>query len=123
MFSNSALLLFWSVTFALLTWWSSGTLTHACNKQNWRSSVGINVCRSFKALFTFTCVGLASTGLATYLDFRIYRKSTRLGKYGQMQAEDKLQDDDQKAGLDVSDALLAPRKAYQRESSFTKEDD
>jgi MFS family permease len=58
MITNSILLVIWAVGFALYTWWSSGTLTHACNKQNWRNSIGIRVCQLFKVLFTFTLVGL-----------------------------------------------------------------
>jgi hypothetical protein len=58
MISNSILFLLWSVGFALFTWWSSGTLTHACNKRNWGSSIGIRICQYFKVLFTFTLLGL-----------------------------------------------------------------
>jgi hypothetical protein len=58
MISNSVLLLLWSVGFALFTWWSSQTITHACNRQNWGSTIGIRICQYFKVTFSFTLIGL-----------------------------------------------------------------
>ena len=55
---NGCLLVLWSVSFALLSWWSSGTLSHVCNKSNWEDETGIMVCRIYKALFAFTLLGL-----------------------------------------------------------------
>ncbi|KAF1850464.1 uncharacterized protein K460DRAFT_16081 [Cucurbitaria berberidis CBS 394.84] len=110
MFSNSFLLLLWTVSFVLFTWWSSGMLTHTCNKGNWRSSVGINICRLFKALFAFTCVGLVSTLLATHLDLRVYRDDTRSSKYEQI--ETKTLDVDQTHTAYGEDEVAAPRETY-----------
>lgn len=58
LFLNSGLLAIWTVGFALLTWWSSSTLGHVCNKVNWHNSDGIMVCRIYKALFAFSMLGL-----------------------------------------------------------------
>ncbi|KAF1911086.1 hypothetical protein BDU57DRAFT_598853 [Ampelomyces quisqualis] len=113
MITNSVLLLIWAVGFALYTWWSSGTLTHACNKQNWGNSIGIRVCQLFKVLFTFTIVGLVSTALATYLDYRVYRGFTRLGKY------DKMQGSGNTKGVNEPNEVLSnsneePKKGYEK---------
>lgn len=55
---NSGLCLIWAVGFALLTWYSSYTLFHFCDKENWHEDAGIMVCRIYKALFTFSLTGL-----------------------------------------------------------------
>ena len=55
---NSALCTIWAVGFALLSWWSSSTLTHACNYDKWNEDTGIMVCRIYKALFAFSMLGL-----------------------------------------------------------------
>lgn len=55
---NSGLLVLWAVSWALLTWWMSGTLANACDVRHWNEDVGIMVCRIYKALFTFALLGL-----------------------------------------------------------------
>ena len=85
LFLNSVLLVPWTVGFALLSWWSSGTLTHVCNVDNWHDDVGIMVCRIYKALFAFALLGFVSTVGALALDIIVYRRHTRLGVYNPMQ--------------------------------------
>ncbi|ORY17432.1 hypothetical protein BCR34DRAFT_37955 [Clohesyomyces aquaticus] len=101
---NSVLSLLWTVGFALLTWWSSGTLSHVCNRKNWDNETGVSICRTYKALFAFSLLGLyvstsavnlkdditdpqtsLSTLLALGLDIRTHRQSTQRGKYNAMQ--------------------------------------
>jgi len=48
----------WALSWSLLTWNMSGTLTHTCNTENWNDTSGIMICRIYKALFTFALVGL-----------------------------------------------------------------
>ena len=55
---NSFLAILWSLSWALLTWYMSGTLANKCDVGHWNEDVGIMVCRIYKALFTFTLVGL-----------------------------------------------------------------
>jgi len=88
---NAALLLLWSVGFALLAWWSSGTLSHVCNKSNWEDETGIMICRIYKALFSFTLLGFVSTLAAACLDVYVFRRATARGKYNQMQNVDHKQ--------------------------------
>jgi hypothetical protein len=61
---NSSLALLWAVGFSLLSWWSAGTLAHVCNTDNWEDDMGVLVCRMYKALFSFSLMGLLSTLLA-----------------------------------------------------------
>lgn len=82
---NSALALVWAVSFSLLSWWSSGTLTHVCNIDNWDDDVGISVCRLYKALFSFALLGLVSTLAALLLDVRVQRSATKRGRFQQLQ--------------------------------------
>jgi len=86
---NGCLLVLWSVGFALLSWWSSGTLSHVCNKSNWEDETGIMVCRIYKALFAFTLLGFVSTFAAALLDVFVFRRATTRGKYNQMQNFDE----------------------------------
>jgi len=88
---NAGLLLLWSVGFALLAWWSSGTLSHVCNKSNWEDETGIMICRIYKALFSFTLLGFVSTLAAACLDVYVFRRATARGKYNQMQNVDHKQ--------------------------------
>jgi hypothetical protein len=81
---NSALALLWVVSFSLLSWWSSGTLSHACSRDNWDSEVGISVCRLYKALFSFSLLGLLSTLVALALDVHVQRQATARGRFQQI---------------------------------------
>ncbi|OJD36651.1 marvel domain-containing protein 2 [Diplodia corticola] len=81
---NSGLLVIWTLGFALLSWWSSGTMGHVCNKANWHDDDGIMICRIYKALFSFSLLGLVSTLAALLLDIYVFKRSTRRGKYNQM---------------------------------------
>lgn len=55
---NGFLALIWAVSWALLTWWMSPTLTHYCDVEHWQEDAGIMVCRIYKALFAFAFLGL-----------------------------------------------------------------
>ena len=65
---NSFLLILWALSWSLLTWFMSGTLSHMCDVENWHEDVGIMVCRIYKALFTFTLVGLYVCRQSVYLE-------------------------------------------------------
>ncbi|KAF1850303.1 uncharacterized protein K460DRAFT_273142 [Cucurbitaria berberidis CBS 394.84] len=82
---NGALTLLWSVAFSLLSWWSSSTLSHVCNVDNWEDELGISVCRLYKALFSFALLGLVATLLALLLDVRVQRNATQRGTFQQLQ--------------------------------------
>lgn len=78
---NAALLLLWAVSFALLSWWSAGTLRHVCTRANWDDDTGISICRTYKALFSFALLGLVATGAALFLDIKAQRGATSRGKF------------------------------------------
>jgi len=82
---NSALALLWAVSFGLLSWWSSGTLSHVCNVDNWDSELGISVCRLYKALFSFSLLGLVATLVALGLDIHVQRQANVRGRFQQVQ--------------------------------------
>ncbi|KAF2117064.1 hypothetical protein BDV96DRAFT_489979 [Lophiotrema nucula] len=85
---NSVLFVLWALGFALLTWWSSSTLSHVCNRANWDTETGVSICRIYKALFSFALLGVLSTLLALALDVHVYRGSTRRGKFTALQNMD-----------------------------------
>ncbi|KAH7381456.1 hypothetical protein DE146DRAFT_286708 [Phaeosphaeria sp. MPI-PUGE-AT-0046c] len=78
---NSALAVLWAVSFGLLSWWSSGTLSHVCNGDNWDDELGISVCRLYKALFSFSLLGLLSTMVALVLDVHVQRQAAARGRF------------------------------------------
>jgi hypothetical protein len=78
---NSILALLWAVSFALLSWWSSGTLSHVCNQDNWDNDMGIAVCRMYKALFSFGLLGLVATMVALGLDVHVQRQAGVRGRF------------------------------------------
>ena len=55
---NAFLAVLWGLSFGLLTWFMAGTLGETCDVKSWNEDVGIMVCRIYKALWTFTLVGL-----------------------------------------------------------------
>jgi hypothetical protein len=81
---NSSLALLWAVGFSLLSWWSSGTLAHVCNTDNWEDDMGVLVCRMYKALFSFSLMGLLSTLLALVLDVHVQRQAAARGRFQQI---------------------------------------
>lgn len=78
---NGSLAVLWAVSFGLLSWWSSGTLSHVCNKDNWVDELGISVCRLYKALFSFSLLGLISTLVAVVLDMHVQRQAVARGRF------------------------------------------
>lgn len=78
---NSVLAVLWAVSFGLLSWWSSNTLSHVCNKDNWVDELGISVCRQYKALFSFSLLGLLSTMVALVLDVHVQRQAVARGRF------------------------------------------
>ena len=78
---NSGLALLWAVAFSLLSWYSSGTLSHVCNQEQWDDDLGISVCRLYKALFSFSLFGLLSTIMALILDVHVQRQAVVRGRF------------------------------------------
>ncbi|KAF2713737.1 hypothetical protein K504DRAFT_370493, partial [Pleomassaria siparia CBS 279.74] len=95
--TNAVLTLIWTLSFALLTWWSSGTLGNVCNRLNWETGTGIMVCRIYKALFSFTLLGWLSTALAMGLDVRTYKIENKRGMF------EPLEQNQSKRAFDVSE--------------------
>lgn len=85
---NSVLLVLWSLAFALLSGWSSGTLAHVCNRANWTDATGVAICRTYKALFSFSLFGVVSTLVALILDVHVQRGATKRGKFAKLQLVD-----------------------------------
>jgi hypothetical protein len=78
---NSSLALLWVVAFSLLSWWSSGTLSHVCNRDKWEDDLGVSVCRLYKTLFSFSLLGLLSTLVALMLDIHVQRQAVVRGRF------------------------------------------
>ena len=55
---NSVLALIWAMGFGMLSYYMWGTLTHYCDTSNWHDGTGVMVCRIYKAVFTFSLLGL-----------------------------------------------------------------
>jgi hypothetical protein len=62
----------------------SHTILTTCNATYWATSTGITVCRTYKALFTFTCTSTFAVIAAVALDIIIHKRQTRLGEYNPM---------------------------------------
>lgn len=81
---NSGLALLWAIAFSLLSWWSAGTLSHVCNKDSWDDELGVSICRMYKALFSFSLLGLLSTLVALVLDVHVQRQAVVRGRFQQI---------------------------------------
>lgn len=97
---NIPLLLLWALSFSLLTWNMSGTLTHICNVENWGNSTGIMICRIYKALFSFSTTGFVCAFAAVILDIRTWRKQTRQGSYAVMAGSKVIDDKHASVGVE-----------------------
>ncbi|KAF4158107.1 hypothetical protein CNMCM6936_005275 [Aspergillus lentulus] len=82
--SNTILLILWLISLGLLSWSMSHTILTTCNATYWATSTGITVCRTYKALFTFTCTSTFAAVAAVALDIVIHKRQTRLGEYDPM---------------------------------------
>jgi hypothetical protein len=109
---NAVLALLWTVSFALLAWWCSGTLAHVCDAKNWESEAGISVCRMYKALFSFALLGFVATGLALGLDVKVMKGARRRGMFQQL---DVLDGGDGKRDGEVGDGDYNPNPVAARE--------
>ncbi|KAI4676961.1 uncharacterized protein J4E84_009261 [Alternaria hordeiaustralica] len=108
---NSVLTLLWTVSFALLAWWCSGTLAHVCDADSWESDTGVSVCRMYKALFSFALLGFVATGCALGLDVKVMRGTRTRGVFQQLDVlnggETKRDEDD--TGRDINPNPIAAR--------------
>ncbi|CDM35199.1 hypothetical protein DTO013E5_6644 [Penicillium roqueforti] len=91
---NILLTILWALSLGLLSWSLASTITTSCTTTYWGNSTGIAVCRSYKALFTFTVIGLVSYIAAVWLDVVVRRRQTRLGVYDPMGSHPGLGDSD-----------------------------
>ncbi|KAI9733954.1 MAG: hypothetical protein M1834_002611 [Cirrosporium novae-zelandiae] len=82
--ANAILSLLWVVGFGLLSWNMSGTLTAVCNVSNWGNSLGMMVCRIYKALFSFALFGTLSTIAAVLIDASVRKRQAARGAYDAM---------------------------------------
>ncbi|CRL23214.1 unnamed protein product [Penicillium camemberti] len=89
---NILLTILWALSLGLLSWSLSSTITTSCTTTYWGNSTGIAVCRSYKALFTFTVIGVVSYIAAVWLDVIVRRRQTRLGAYDPMGSHPGLDD-------------------------------
>lgn len=78
---NTLLALLWSLSFALLAWWSASTLTSACALREWESDTGASVCRTYKALFSFALLGTVGTLCALGLDVWVLKGAEGRGRF------------------------------------------
>ncbi|RAK97754.1 uncharacterized protein BO80DRAFT_414137 [Aspergillus ibericus CBS 121593] len=90
--TNSIVLVLWLIALGLLSWSMSHTILTTCNTTYWGTSTGINVCRIYKALFTFTIVAATAHLAGAVLDVMVYRRQTRLGEYDPMASSTALND-------------------------------
>jgi hypothetical protein len=90
--ANAILLILWAISLGLICWSLSGTITTSCTTTYWGNSTGVSVCRSYKALFTFTIIGLVAHIAALWLDIIVRRRQNRFGTYGAMGSQPGLDD-------------------------------
>lgn len=55
---NSFLSALWILGFTLLSWYLNGLLINRCDIENWDTTIGVMVCKMYKAVETFTIVGM-----------------------------------------------------------------
>ncbi|CAG8106117.1 unnamed protein product [Penicillium salamii] len=89
---NIILTILWALSLALMSWSMAGSITTTCTTTVWGNAAGITVCRSYKAMFTFTVTGLISHIAAIWLDVVVRRRETRFGNYGAMGSQPGLDD-------------------------------
>ncbi|KAN0068356.1 hypothetical protein V8E54_013552 [Elaphomyces granulatus] len=83
---NSFILLLWALSFGLLSWNMSKTLSRTCITLDWGSDAGTMVCRIYKALYAFVVIGLVAQFYIVMHDI-LARRRLRVhsrGEYGVM---------------------------------------
>ncbi|KAJ5105652.1 hypothetical protein NUU61_002999 [Penicillium alfredii] len=115
---NTILVLLWAISLGLLSWSMANTILTTCTPQYWGNATGMNVCRTYKALFSFTVSGLAAYIAHLWLDAVVRRRQNRLGTYGPMGSDEPglLAGDlyaDVKLADRRSESVSAPVHAYE----------
>ncbi|KAJ5755760.1 hypothetical protein N7533_005303 [Penicillium manginii] len=88
---NIIILLLWLLSLALLSYSMSSTILTKCTTTDWGNSTGIAVCRSYKALFSFTVIGTASYIASVALRrHRVYNPMESAAMLGEDPADVKL---------------------------------
>ncbi|EUC30364.1 hypothetical protein COCCADRAFT_7601 [Bipolaris zeicola 26-R-13] len=78
---NGSLGVLWIVSFGLLARWTSGTVAGVCDTSHWDSDTGVNICRQYKALFSFALLGLLATLLAVAVDVKVLKGARTRGVF------------------------------------------
>ncbi|KAJ5125825.1 hypothetical protein N7448_005140 [Penicillium atrosanguineum] len=119
---NTLLLLIWLLALALLSYNMAHTILTSCSATYWGNKTGISICRSYKALFSFTVTGTASMIAALWLDIIVRRRANRLGAYdpmgsmaavGEDPADVKLADRNGSSSVVAYDAVPPPMSGAQ----------
>jgi hypothetical protein len=77
----------------------SMVLSHACGTQMWMTSMGVMVCRIYKALYSFIVVATVSSGAAVVLDVMVLKESARRGVYKEMKDQSHGQGQEKYEGI------------------------
>ncbi|OJJ45479.1 hypothetical protein ASPZODRAFT_99595 [Penicilliopsis zonata CBS 506.65] len=112
---NGILLVLWAISLGLLAWCMSHTILTTCTATYWATSSGISVCRTYKALFAFTALGVASYIASIALDIVVRIRQTRLGNYDPMAVSESHH---MLSGIGAGNAKLHDRSSSALSSPF-----
>ena len=118
---NSLLLLLWALSFGLLSWNMSKTLSHTCITLDWGSDAGTMVCRIYKALYAFVVIGLVAQAYIVVHDL-LARRRLRTGSRGEYGVMNDTTATGMKFGQQDRVTLLAPAKAQPQTKRLDRTD-
>lgn len=56
-------------------------LSHTCSIKVWETSMGVMVCRLYKAMYSFTAISLALAAGSAVLDYTVLKENAAAGTY------------------------------------------
>lgn len=87
---NGVTFILWIIGLSIITAKiGSMVLGHTCAMPMWATSMGVMVCRIYKALYSFIVVGTAASGASVILDISVSNEVCRRGMYREMKDEGK----------------------------------
>ncbi|KAK5451634.1 hypothetical protein LTS15_007894 [Exophiala xenobiotica] len=90
LFVHLVVLSLWCAAFGVLSWRLGGmVLSHSCTLKIWQTSMGVMVCRLYKAMYSFSAISLALAAGSAVLDYVVLQEDAGAGTYHPLEGKVK----------------------------------
>ena len=90
LFVHLVILSLWCAAFGVLSWrLNKMVLSHTCSIKVWETSMGVMVCRLYKAMYSFSAISLALAVGSVILDYTVMKEDAVAGIYQPLEGKAK----------------------------------